>query len=93
MLPLTALRTQIKWILAVFIVIFTASVGFMYGTGGSGSGNNRSGDFVVAKVNGEELRISTFQQHLRSFIERNRIRDLSEKQMPLIYKAVLDEIL
>ena len=92
MLPLTALRTQIKWILAVFIVIFTASVGFMYGTGGSGSGNNRSGDFVVAKVNGEELRISTFQQHLRSFIERNRIRDLSEKQMPLIYKAVLDEM-
>ena len=92
MLPLTALRTQIKWILAVFIVIFTASVGFMYGTGGSGSGNNRSGDFVVAKGNGEELRISTFQQHLRSFIERNRIRDLSEKQMPLIYKAVLDEM-
>ncbi len=92
MLPLTALRTQIKWILAVFIVIFTASVGFMYGTGGSRSNNERSGDFVVAKINGEELHISVFQQHLRSFIERNRIRDLSDKQMPLIYKAVLDEM-
>jgi len=76
----------------VFIVIFTASVAFMYGTGGSGSDNQRSGDFVVAKINGEELHISVFQQHLRSFIERNRIRDMSEKQMPLIYKAVLDEM-
>ncbi|MBP5211775.1 MAG: SurA N-terminal domain-containing protein, partial [Pyramidobacter sp.] len=92
MLPLTALRTQIKWILAVFIIVFTASVGFMYGTGGSRSNNERSGDFVVAKINGEELHISVFQQHLRNFIERNRIRDLSDKQMPLIYKAVLDEM-
>ncbi len=90
MLPLTALRTQIKWILVVFIVIFTASVGFMYGTGGSDS--RRGGDFVVARINGEELRIGTFQRHLRSFIERNRITDLSDKQMPLIYKAVLDEM-
>ena len=90
---LTALRTQIKWILALFIVIFTASVGFMYGTGGSSdSDNQRTGDFVVAKVNGEELRISQLQEHLRSFVERNGIRDLSDKQMPLIYKAVFDEM-
>ncbi len=90
---LTALRTQIKWILALFIVIFTASVGFMYGTGGSSdSDNQRTGDFVVAKVNGEELRISQLQEHLRSFVDRNGIRDLSDKQMPLIYKAVFDEM-
>lgn len=93
MLPLTALRTQIKWILAVFIVIFTVSVGFMYGTSGSNSGSDRGGDFVVAKINGEELHISTFQRHLRDFIERNRITDLSDKQMPLIYKAVLDSMI
>ena len=61
---LTALRTQIKWILALFIVIFTASVGFMYGTGGSSDSDN----------------------------QRNGIRDLSDKQMPLIYKAVFDEM-
>ncbi len=94
MLILTALRTQIKWILALFIVIFTLSVGFMYGTGRSGSGENeRAGDFVVAKVNGEELHISQLQEHLRSFVERRGIRDLSDKQIPLIYKAVFDEML
>ncbi len=92
MLVLTSLRTQIKWILAVFIVIFTLSVGFMYGTGGSGSGGDRSGDFVVAKVAGEELRISQLQEHLRSFVERRGIRDLSDKQLPLLYKAVFDEM-
>lgn len=94
MLVLTALRTQIKWILALFIVIFTLSVGFMYGTGRSGSGESeRAGDFVVAKVNGEELRISQLQEHLRSFVERRGIRDLSDKQIPLIYKAVFDEMI
>ncbi len=93
MLLLTSLRTQIKWILAVFIVIFTLSVGFMYGTGGSRSGSgDRSGDFVVAKVGGEELRISQLQEHLRSFVERHGIRDLSDKQLPLLYKAVFDEM-
>ena len=91
---LTALRTQIKWILGLFIVIFTLSIGFMYGTGRSGGGSSsRSGDFVVAKVNGEELHISTLQQQLRSFVERNGIRDLSDKQMPVIYKAVFDEMI
>ncbi len=93
MLLLTSLRTQIKWILAVFIVIFTLSVGFMYGTGGSGSGGDRSGDFVVAKVGGEELHISQLQDHLRSFVERRGIRDLSDKQLPLLYKAVFDEMI
>lgn len=91
---LTVLRTQIKWILALFIVIFTASVGFMYGTGSSSdSDSQHTGDFVVAKVNGEELHISQLQEHLRSFVERNGIRDLSDKQMPLIYKAVFDEMM
>ncbi len=92
MLLLTSLRTQIKWILAVFIVIFTLSIGFMYGTGGSGSGGDRSGDFVVAKVGGEELHISQLQEHLRSFVERHGIRDLSDNQLPLLYKAVFDEM-
>ena len=63
MLPLTALRTQIKWILAVFIVVFTASVGFMYGTGGSRSNNERSGDFVVALYEGKN--------NLKQFIKEN----------------------
>ena len=91
MLPLTALRTQIKWILGMFIVIFTASIGFMYGTGGS-SGGSRSGDFVVAKVNGDEIRISTFQQQVRAFVERNNIRDLKDDQIPQLYKTVLDDM-
>ncbi len=64
----------------------------MYGTGGSRSGGDRSGDFVVAKVAGEELRISQLQEHLRSFVERRGIRDLSDKQLPLLYKAVFDEM-
>ena len=94
LLILTALRTQIKWILALFIVIFTLSIGFMYGTGSSRrSDGGRSGDFVVAKINGEELHISTLQEHLRSFVERNGIKDLSDKQIPIIYKAVFDEMI
>lgn len=86
------LRTQIKWILAVFIVIFTVSILFMYGSGGSQSSNGRSGDFVAARVDGDDLHISTLQERLRVFVERNGIRDLSDKQLPLIYKTVLDEI-
>lgn len=93
MLILTALRTQIKWILALFIVVFTLSIAFMYGTGRSGGSSGRSGDFVVAEVNGEQLRISQLQEHMRNFVERNGIRDLSDKQMPVIYKAVFDEMI
>jgi hypothetical protein len=94
LLILTAIRTQIKWILALFIVIFTLSVGFMYGTGrlGSGGDEQRSGDYVVAVVNGEELHISQLQQHVRDYVQRRGIRDLSEHQMPLIYKAAFDEM-
>lgn len=92
MLLLTAIRTQIKWILALFIVIFTVSIGFMYGTGRLSSDNERSGDYVVAVVNGEDLHISQLQQHVRDYVQRNGIRDLSDKQMPLIYKAAFDEM-
>jgi hypothetical protein len=92
LLLLTAIRTQIKWILGLFIVIFTVSIGFMYGTGRLGSDSERSGDYVVAVVNGEDLHISQLQQHVRDYVQRNGIRDLSEKQMPLIYKAAFDEM-
>lgn len=92
MLPLTMLRTQIKWILAVFIVIFTVSILFMYGSGSSQNSSGRSGDFVAARIDGDDLHISTLQERLRVYVERNGIRDLSDKQLPLIYKAVLDEI-
>lgn len=91
MLILTALRTQIKWILAMFIIVFTASIAFMYGTGRSG-GDGRSGDYVVARVDGDELHISQLQEHVRSFVERHGIRDLSDTQIPLIYKAAFDEM-
>ena len=93
MLILTAIRTQIKWILALFIVIFTLSVGFMYGTGRLRSGDDQhTGDYVVAVVNGEELHISQLQQRVRDYVQRHGIRDLSDKQMPLIYKAAFDEM-
>ena len=93
MLILTAIRTQIKWILALFIVIFTLSVGFMYGTGRLRSGDEQhTGDYVVAVANGEELHISQLQQRVRDYVQRHGIRDLSDKQMPLIYKAAFDEM-
>lgn len=94
MLILTTLRTQIKWILALFIVIFVLAIPMMYGTGSGGSGpsRERSGDFVVASVNGEEVRISQLQERLRNYVDRTGIKDIKPDQMPLIYKAVLDEM-
>lgn len=91
MLILSTLRTQIKWILAVFIVIFIAAIPLMYQGGGS-SGGPRQGDYTVAEINGSKLRISDLQRQLRSFVERNGIKDLTEKNMPMVYKAVLDDI-
>ena len=94
MLILTTLRTQIKWILALFIVIFVLAIPMMYGTGSGGSGpsRERSGDFAVASVNGEEVRISQLQERLRNYVDRTGIKDIKPDQMPLIYKAVLDEM-
>lgn len=96
-MPLTALRTQIKWILAIFIVIFTVSIGFMYGVGGSGSKKNpdgstvHEGDYSVAKIDGKELRRSQLQLLMRDYVERNNVK-LNSIDIRLVYKQVLDDL-
>ncbi|MDY3868426.1 MAG: SurA N-terminal domain-containing protein [Pyramidobacter sp.] len=93
MLILTTLRTQIKWILGLFLVVFVLAIPMMYGVGGSSdSGQQRSGDFAVASVNGEEVRISQIHERLRNYVERTGIKDITPEQMPVLYKAMLDEM-
>ncbi len=88
---LSTLRTQIKWILAVFLAVFVLSIGLTYDFG-SRSDSEGPRDHAVARIDGRELRLSHLYSELRNYLESSGARDIKEEDLPQIYQLILDNM-
>ena len=91
------LRNHMRGIMIVIVIAFLASSFLMYDLGRSRSGeapsvspDGRLQDYVVASVNGHELRRSDLEVMVRNYIQQSNIRELTPEDIPHLYQATLD---
>ena len=92
---LKKLRTQMRFIMIVVVVAFLLSTLLMYeGRSRRTPRVNADGtmsDYEVAQVNGRALMRSELENRLRQYAGSLNQRDLTSRDMPAVYKTVLDQ--
>ena len=90
------LRKQMKWVMAIIVVAFLLSTFFMY----EGRSTRRTpernadgtmSDYEVAQINGRSLMRSELERRVRDYLSSYSTRNAESLDMPVIYKAVLDQ--
>ena len=92
---LKKLRTQMRIIMIIVVVAFLLSTLLMYeGRSRRTPRVNADGtmsDYEVAQVNGRALMRSELENRLRQYAYNSNQRDLTSRDMPAVYKTVLDQ--
>ena len=92
---LKKLRTQMRIIMIIVVVAFLLSTLLMYeGRSRRTPRVNADGtmsDYEVAQVNGRALMRSELENRLRQYAYNSNQRDLTSRDMPSVYKTVLDQ--
>lgn len=92
---LRTLRTQVKWILVFFLLVFVLAIPLMYGVGGGkkkDSSQNGNADYVVAEIDGKDITRRTLLEAVQGYVDRAGIKDVTSADLPMIRKMVLDQM-
>ena len=88
------LRNNVRWIMVTVVALFVVSCFAGYGmyTRGQGQGQNGMRDYAVAEAGGQKIMRSTLEQGLRDLAEQLGNQQIRSADLPLLRKAVLDNL-